>query len=120
MVDDNSIKASGGQRLTTPDGYVIPIDIIIGLPYIKMHPYTDTEYNMLPHVIFTSDVPWNVAVFDCTLSDKAEWYKNMTDWSPHLANGVFDLKGNYNDDYNVQINDLLHLNDVNATIYSDN
>jgi hypothetical protein len=42
-VDDKSIKASGGQRLTTPDGYVIPIDIIGGLPYIKMRPYTDAE-----------------------------------------------------------------------------
>jgi hypothetical protein len=70
-------------------------------------------------VILTSDVPWNVAVFDCTLSDKAEWYKNTSDWSPHLSNAIFDLKGNYNDDYNVQIHDLLRLNDVNATIYQD-
>jgi hypothetical protein len=73
----------------------------------------------LPHVILTSDIPWNVAVFDCTLSDKAEWYKNTSDWSPHLSNAIFDLKGNYNDDYNVQIHDLLRLNDVNATIYQD-
>jgi hypothetical protein len=28
-------------------------------------------------------------------------------------------KGNYIDDYNVQIHDLLRLNDVNATIYDD-
>jgi hypothetical protein len=28
-VDDKSIKASGGQHLTTPDGYVIPIDILV-------------------------------------------------------------------------------------------
>jgi hypothetical protein len=84
-----------------------------------MRPYTNAEYDALPHVILTSDVPWNVAVFDCTLSDKAEWYKNMPDWSPHLANAIFDLKGNYNDDYNVQIHDLLRLNDVNATIYQD-
>jgi hypothetical protein len=65
-VDDKSIKASGGQRLTTPDGYVIPIDIIGGLPYIKMRPYTDDEYDTLPHVILTSDIPWNVAVFNFT------------------------------------------------------
>jgi hypothetical protein len=36
-----------------------------------------------------------------------------------LMVAIFDLKGNYNDDYNVQIHDLLHLNDVNATIYND-
>jgi hypothetical protein len=36
-----------------------------------------------------------------------------------LANNIFDPKGNYNDDYNVQTHDLLRLNDVNATIYQD-
>jgi hypothetical protein len=118
-VDGKSIKASGGQRLTAPDSYVIPIDIIGGLPYIKMRSYTNTKYATLLHVILTSDVPWNVVVFNCTLSDKVEWYKNKSDWSHHLANGIFDLKGNYNDDYNVQIHDLLCLNDVNATIYND-
>jgi hypothetical protein len=73
----------------------------------------------LEHFKNTVDVPWNVAVFNCTLSDKAEWYKNTSDWSPHLSNSIFDLKGNYNNDYNVQIHDLLRLNDVNATIYQD-
>jgi hypothetical protein len=42
-----------------------------------------------------------------------------SDWSPHLANGIFDLKGNYNDDYNVQIHDLLCLNEVHTSIYQD-
>jgi hypothetical protein len=35
-VNDPSIKIEGGrQRLTTPDGYVIPIDVRRGLPYIS-------------------------------------------------------------------------------------
>jgi hypothetical protein len=66
-----------------------------------MRPYTVTEYETLPHVVLTSDIPWNVTVFDCTLSDKAEWYKNTSDWSPNLVNAIFDLKGNYNNNYNV-------------------
>jgi hypothetical protein len=38
-VNDHSIKIEGGrQRLTTPDGYVIPIDVRRGLPYITMQP----------------------------------------------------------------------------------
>jgi hypothetical protein len=38
-VNDRSIKIdSGRQRLTTPDGYVIPIDVRRGLPYITMRP----------------------------------------------------------------------------------
>jgi hypothetical protein len=41
-INDRSIKIdSGRQRLTTPDGYVIPIDVRRGLPYITMHPSTD-------------------------------------------------------------------------------
>jgi hypothetical protein len=36
-VNDHSIKIEGGrQRLTTPDSYVIPIDVRRGLPYIMM------------------------------------------------------------------------------------
>jgi hypothetical protein len=38
-VNDHSIKIEGGrQRLTTPDGYIIPINVRRGLPYITMRP----------------------------------------------------------------------------------
>jgi hypothetical protein len=44
-VNDHSIKIdSGRQQLTTPDGYVIPIDFKRGLPYITMRPFTDEEF----------------------------------------------------------------------------
>jgi hypothetical protein len=36
-VNDRSMKVTGGRQcIRTNDGYVIPIDIINGLPYIKM------------------------------------------------------------------------------------
>ena len=36
-VNDHSMKVSGSQQcIRTNDGYIIPIDIINGLPYIKM------------------------------------------------------------------------------------
>jgi hypothetical protein len=34
-VDDRSKKVGGTQRVTTPGGYIIPINIVSGLPYIK-------------------------------------------------------------------------------------
>jgi hypothetical protein len=47
-VNDRSIKIDGGrQRLTTPDGYVIPINVRRGLPYITMRPFTDEEFKEL-------------------------------------------------------------------------
>jgi hypothetical protein len=53
-VDDRSIKSGGRQCLTTLEGYVIPLDIINGLPYMKMHPQSDDELRALPHIIMTS------------------------------------------------------------------
>jgi hypothetical protein len=41
-VNDHSVKAQGGlQCILTLDGYPIPINIIGGLPYIKMRPIYD-------------------------------------------------------------------------------
>ena len=34
-VDDKSMKAGGKQCIRTPDGYVIPLDIVNGLPYMS-------------------------------------------------------------------------------------
>jgi hypothetical protein len=33
--------------IRTNDGYVIPLDVINGLPYLKMQSHTDTEWNEL-------------------------------------------------------------------------
>jgi hypothetical protein len=72
-VNDRSIKVPGGlQRIQTNDGYVIPISIQDGLPYVKMRPYTDEEWDTLPHVILTSDVNWDPAALDDTIDDDAK------------------------------------------------
>jgi hypothetical protein len=43
-VNDKSTKVLGGlQRIQTNDGYIISINIKVGLPYVKMRPYTDEE-----------------------------------------------------------------------------
>ena len=50
IVDDTPRQFNGKHRLITLDGYLIPLSICECLPYIKLSTY--------PHVIFTSDVPW--------------------------------------------------------------
>ena len=36
------VKVPGGnQRILDLDGYVIPLDVINGLPYLKIQPYND-------------------------------------------------------------------------------
>ena len=49
-VDDRSMKVGGTQCIRTHDGYVIPLDIINGLPYLKMEPNTDEEFEKSTHM----------------------------------------------------------------------
>jgi hypothetical protein len=95
-VNDRSIKVNGGlQRILTLDGYVIPINIVGGLPYISMHPYTDDEWDQLPHVILTSDLDWDPTVLDHTLDDDEHWYNAMCDLDAPSYDHPFDSEGNY-------------------------
>ena len=40
-VDDASMKVGGRQCIRCNDGFIIPINIINGLPYIEMVPHSD-------------------------------------------------------------------------------
>ena len=63
-VCDKSRRVGGKQRITTLDGYVIPLQIRDGLPYFKMTPPTDEDLDIYPHVIVTSDNDWDPAILD--------------------------------------------------------
>ena len=94
-VDDRSMKNGGRQCIRTNDGYVIPLDIINGLPYMKMQPNTDKEFEELPHVILTSGEEWNPIVIDHTLSDREDWYNTLKELDDGLILTPFDEYGNY-------------------------
>lgn len=79
-VDDRSkVLQSGQQRITTPEGYVMPLDFYSGLPYLPMRPYTNTEWDTLPHVVFTSDVDWDPSTTNCRVSDNDDWFQEIPD-----------------------------------------
>jgi hypothetical protein len=61
-------------RIKTPEGHVIPLDIVEGLPYLKVRPPTDRELATLEHCFFTSPTPWDPTVLDCNQSDDPTWY----------------------------------------------
>jgi hypothetical protein len=93
-INDHSIKIDGGrQRLTTPDGYIIPIDVRRGLPYITMPPFTDEEFEELPHILWTSEDDWDPASLDSVISDNPNWYK--AEPSPPLPNPMYDEYGEF-------------------------
>ena len=54
----------GLQRITTPEGYIIPQKIKQGLPYMGMTCPSDEEMNSYPYVVFTSDLPWDPSIYD--------------------------------------------------------
>jgi hypothetical protein len=84
-VNDCSIKIDGGrQRLTTPDGYIIPIDVRHSLPYITMHPFTDEEFKELPA---------HVVCLDTVISDDPNLYK--AEPSPPLPDPMYDEYGEF-------------------------
>ena len=75
------------------DGYVFPIDIIDGLPYVKMRKFTDHEFDSLPHVILTSDAIWDPTQLDFKITDDTEWHSNIP--NDQLPNPNFDQFGDY-------------------------
>ena len=79
VVHDKSIKVGEKQHIETLDGYVIPLNIRSGLPYMTIRPYTDTEWDSLPHVILTADTDWDPSVIDHEMEDGEEWFDAMQD-----------------------------------------
>ena len=56
IVDDRAIKAGGKQLIKTVDNYVIPLNVKNALPRMQLRPYSDKEWNDLPHVVLTSEL----------------------------------------------------------------
>ena len=64
QVEDKNPAVGGLGRIETPDGYTFPLSYKSGLAYLKMQPFTTTEWKTLPHVMMTSDKAWDPTVFD--------------------------------------------------------
>ena len=64
VVDDKSRVIGGKQQICTVDGYTIPLKVRKGLVNMDMRPPTDSELEELPHVVLTSDLPWDPTALD--------------------------------------------------------
>ena len=95
IVDDKSKRVGGNQRIITIDGYVIPLNIRSGLPYMTMRPYTDTEWQQLPHVILTADTNWDPSMLDDEQEDNDEWFNAQENIPTFESNPLFDQYGEY-------------------------
>ena len=55
--------------ITTIEGYCIPVSIKKGLPYIRMRPFSDEDWNTLPHITITSPKDWSRGILDSTITE---------------------------------------------------
>ena len=95
-VDDRSIKVGGSQHITTLDNYKIPMSIRNALPYMLLRPYTDSEWEALPHIVLTSDKYWDPTVLDCEGQvDNEIWYDAQSSFPDGPHNKLFDEVGDY-------------------------
>jgi Reverse transcriptase (RNA-dependent DNA polymerase) len=94
QVDDKSVHIGGSQCITTVDGYAIPLIIKDGLARLKIRPYTDQEFESLPHVFLTGESTWDPSVMDSDFSDNEQWYDAL-DIDPDPNTPRFDEFGNY-------------------------
>ncbi len=108
-VNNKSIKVAGGlQCILTNNGYVIPISICDGRPYITLHPFTDEEWDSLPHIILTGDADWDPGMLNLDLDEQETWFDAITDLPPDRPPSVFGEFGDYNKRIVVQSHDVLY------------
>jgi hypothetical protein len=62
---------------------------------VLLHPFSNEEWEILPHVIWTSNADWDLSVLDLVLDDDDHWFDAITDLDKNLWANLFDLFGNY-------------------------
>ena len=113
--DKSALLRHGKQRIKTPDGYILPLQIRDGLPYLEMRPPTDKELDSLPHIIMTSDDIWDPSILDNEVSPE-EWY-DCEDIPDDYGDTTFDEYGEYTqrvhylDCYSVEIQPLFEVHE---------
>ena len=95
-VNDKSTLVPGGlQRIQTLDGYIIPLAVKDGLARLAIRPYTDKEFESLPHVFLTSELEWDPTVLDHEHTSDFQWGESKDPHNDLYPNKRFDEFGNY-------------------------
>ncbi len=93
-VNDRSRRLDpAGQLITTNDGFEFPLHFRQGLPYLDMRPFTDQEWDTLPHVVLTSDVDWDPSMLDGEFP--LTGHESALDSSAYHNGSPFDVHGDY-------------------------
>jgi len=89
-VNDTS-RVLGGEQCLKVEEYIIPLSFSNGLAYLELRPFTNKEWEKLPRIAVTNDVPWDPSIYDFDpLKDKVPLMKD----NPHIYEG-FDENGEF-------------------------
>ena len=91
--------SGGTQCITITDDHAFPLNIKSGLHYMNIRPWTDDEWNTLPHIILISYNEWDPTILDCSIgdddADNDDWYDEISDISTRHNDALFDSTGEY-------------------------
>ena len=62
-VDDRPTTLGGSQSIRTPSGRVLPLEFCNGLARLPLRPYTNAEFDCMPHIVMTRDTHWSPHVY---------------------------------------------------------
>lgn len=94
IVNERSLRFDPkGQLIVTNDGFELPLNIRNGLAYLDIRPFTDGEWDSLPHVTMTSDIAWDPSVLDGEFPAGDDAFLKTADEYDNQT--AFDTFGNY-------------------------
>ena len=62
---------------------------------MTLRPYTNKEWDTLPHVFLTNELEWDPSVLDHALANDERWYDAISDLEANPTTNLFDEYGNY-------------------------
>ena len=87
-VNDKSLRVtSGKQRIKTPDGYILPLNIVEGLARLNMCIPSDADMEKYPHIVMTAEAEWDPTIMDHILTDDENWFDALEEElavDPHI------------------------------------
>ena len=76
------------------NGYLHSLKIHSGLAYISVQPYTNHEWDMLPHV-WILEHEWDPTIFDSGFKKEENWFDALLELDEDPTSNLFDEYGNY-------------------------
>jgi len=67
------------SSLVASNGYVIPLNIVQGLPQMAIHP-SPTKKGRFAHAILTSELDWDPGQWDVALNDDEQWFDAISNF----------------------------------------